>query len=398
MGDAGGDQNDRNLTEATPLIGVEAEPGEAILAAPPAIDARIPSSRGRRARWWALALAALAVAAVGAYLLVFVGIVPSVVAAALAAVPLVGTLAAVRAVDREVRQPRSLRVFAVLWGAGVAVLIALGVQVVFVVLDIRPEYELMLIVEAPIVEEVAKGLGVLLVLLCARRAFDGPLDGVVYGSAVGAGFAFSENITYFGEAIADGGAMYAGILFVARGVVTPFAHLMFTAATGFALGLAARRGMRLRGVSAAWVLGLLVAIVLHMVWNASTALGGFAALGLFIVVQVPLFAAFVTVVVLLRRAEASAARGRIAEYAAAGWFTPGEAQMLSTASGRRAAVAWASGFPRDRRRAMRMFIREASVLAAVRQRVVNRRNPLDVADERSHLDRIGAARAELFAT
>ena len=52
-------------------------------------------------------------------------------------------------------------------------------------------------VQAPIVEEVGKGLGLLLLFVTARRAFDGPVDGVVYGALIGAGFALTENIQYF---------------------------------------------------------------------------------------------------------------------------------------------------------------------------------------------------------
>ena len=59
--------------------------------------------------------------------------------------------------------------------------------------------------QAPIVEEFAKGLGVFIIFVIARRAFDGPIDGIVYGGLVGAGFAFTENIQYFAISFIEGG-------------------------------------------------------------------------------------------------------------------------------------------------------------------------------------------------
>ncbi len=98
------------------------------------------------------------------------------------------------------------------------------------------------VVQAPIVEEFAKGLGVYLIFVTARRAFDGPVDGVVYGALVGAGFAFTENIQYFAISFIEGGVVDVSTTFFVRGILSPFAHVMFTSVTGFALGLAARRG------------------------------------------------------------------------------------------------------------------------------------------------------------
>jgi len=46
------------------------------------------------------------------------------------------------------------------------------------------------VLQAPVIEEFAKGLGVLLLALLRRRHVDGPVDGVVYAMLVAAGFAF----------------------------------------------------------------------------------------------------------------------------------------------------------------------------------------------------------------
>jgi RsiW-degrading membrane proteinase PrsW (M82 family) len=122
------------------------------------------------------------------------------------------------------------------------------------------------VVGAPVVEEIAKGTGVLLIFLLRRRAVDGPVDGIVYAAVVAAGFAFTENVLYFvqyREALSQ--------VFVARAIYSPFAHVTFTACTGIALGLASRRS------AAAWVVlfpvGLVAAMALHALWNGSAVLG-----------------------------------------------------------------------------------------------------------------------------
>src|SRR5690606_16760296 len=169
----------------------------------------------------------------------------------------------VRLIDRWEPEPKSLVIFALAWG-GVA---AVGITLLFdlmlsLAVGLRdPVFSA--VVQAPIVEEIAKGLGVLLVFLIGRRAFDGPVDGVVYGALVGAGFAFTENIQYFGVSLVSGGAVELTVTFILRGLVSPFAHAMFTALTGFAIGLVARRGATASGAMGAGAIGLVGAICLH---------------------------------------------------------------------------------------------------------------------------------------
>ena len=134
------------------------------------------------------------------------------------------------------------------------------------------------VVQAPIVEEFAKGLGVYLIFVSARRAFDGPVDGVVYGALIGAGFAFTENIQYFAISFIEGGVVDASTTFFVRGILSPFAHVMFTSVTGFALGLAARRGASAGQAVGPWVLGMIGAIALHALWNGSAVFGDFFVL------------------------------------------------------------------------------------------------------------------------
>jgi hypothetical protein len=251
------------------------------------------------------------------------------------------------------------------------------------------------VVQAPIVEEVAKGLGVYLIFATARRAFDGPVDGVVYGALVGAGFAFTENIQYFAISFLEGGAADASATFFIRGILSPFAHVMFTAVTGFALGLAARRGARGVGAFGPFLVGLAGSIALHALWNGSAVFGDFFAL--YITLQVPLFVVFIIGVIAMRREEARLTRARLTEYATAGWFTPQEADMLATPSGRKAALTWAGTLRGDRTELMRGFIADATALAATRQRALSGRDPHAAEDEQVQLARTASARAALFA-
>jgi hypothetical protein len=251
------------------------------------------------------------------------------------------------------------------------------------------------VIEAPVVEEIAKGFGILLIFLMAKRAFDGPVDGIVYGALVGAGFAFTENIQYFAISLIEGGGVQLTATFVMRGLMSPFAHAMFTALTGFAMGLAARRHASTGAVVGSGAIGLLGAMLLHGFWNGSATFGNFFVL--YVTLQVPLFIGFILAIVALRREEARLTRERLGEYAAAGWFTPEEVTMLATPAGRKVGLAWAAGLRGDRRSLMREFIKDATALAAVRQRALTGRDPLTAEDERALLTRTRATRAALLA-
>ena len=142
--------------------------------------------------------------------------------------------------------------------------------------------------------------------------------------------------------------------FFVRGILSPFAHVMFTSVTGFALGLAARRGASAGQAVGPWLLGMLGAIALHAFWNGSAVFLDFFAL--YLTLQVPLFVLFILGIIALRREEARLTRTRLGDYAAAGWFTAQEVDMLATGSGRRAALAWARTLRGDRTARMKQFI------------------------------------------
>jgi RsiW-degrading membrane proteinase PrsW (M82 family) len=123
---------------------------------------------------------------------------------------------------------------------------------------------------APVVEEIAKALALLVVIGIVRDHFRGTRDGIVYGALVGIGFAFTENVVYLTFAVLQGGP--AGLLrgVYVRALLGGGNHAAFTATTGAAIGWAFRRG-RPGGDWLVPAFGLAFAMLQHVVWNAVAA-------------------------------------------------------------------------------------------------------------------------------
>ncbi len=217
-------------------------------------------------------------------------------AVALGLVPLLIVLPVLAWLDRIEPEPRSSKIHAVLWGAAVAGLISV---IVNSVVGLTAGERVAAVVSAPFIEEISKGLGLIWAL--RRKELDGVVDGIVYAGWIGLGFAVIEDFTYFAAA-ADEGFLWQ--TFVLRAVLTPFAHPLFTAWTGLAVGLAVAKGKPVFP-TALW--GLAIAIATHAAWNGSLVWSdatqepiiAFVAIVLFVV----LFAAAVLTVVRLRKAE-----------------------------------------------------------------------------------------------
>jgi RsiW-degrading membrane proteinase PrsW (M82 family) len=357
-------------TAYAPPAPVVTTPGPALPALP------VPSKRGRTASIWLFGLLGFVLVALIGYFVWALGAVASGVGLIIAVVPLAIVFLGVHIIDRWEPEPKSMIAFAIAWGA----VAAIGIT---------------LLVDLGITLEIAKGLGILIIFLIGRRVFDGPVDGIVYGALIGGGFAFTENIQYFAISLIEGGGTQLTATFVMRGLLSPFAHAMFTSLTGFAMGLAARRHASKSAVAGAGLIGLAGAMLLHGFWNGSATFSDFFAV--YITLQVPLFIGFILAIVALRREEARLTRERLGEYAAAGWFTPEEVTMLATPAGRKVGMKWASTLSGDRRALMKQFITDATALAAVRQRAITGRDPLAADDERALLTRTTATRAALLA-
>lgn len=252
------------------------------------------------------------------------------VATLLALVPVIVVVGAFLWLDRWEPEPGRTLLAAFLWGAGVATLGAVVVN--SVVAGAYGDFTSS-VVSAPVVEEALKGAFVVALLWRHRHELDGAVDGIVYSGLVAAGFAFVENILYLARAF-DVDAADGYSVFVVRGLISPFAHPLFTVFIGVAVGMAARRRLRARVVLP--VLGYLLAVGLHALWNA-TALwdDGRDFLVFYVVFMVPLFAAMLGLALWQRRRERRIVADQLGGFVDAGWVPWYEVDLLSTIRSRR---------------------------------------------------------------
>ncbi|WP_380174047.1 PrsW family intramembrane metalloprotease [Kineococcus sp. DHX-1] len=318
---------------------------------------------------------------------------------ALAAVPVGPVLATVLWLDRHEAEPPHLLAFAFGWGACVASLGALVLNTgASRLLDgAVGDVTNTSVVVAPVVEEVLKGLGVLLLLLRQRRQFDGVVDGIVYAAFVGVGFAYLENVLYLGRALGDDQPDSLVVVFVLRCLVSPFAHPLFTMAVGVGLGIAARHRSPGRRVGAP-VLGLVVAVVLHALWNASASSGVASFVELFLLLQVPVFAAAVAVAVVARVRESRLIVRHLQVYARTGWLGESEVAVLASSRARRQARSAAAGRGgRAAAQAVREFQETATELAFRRDRLRRGTVESSAQEELDLLEQLARQRREVLA-
>jgi RsiW-degrading membrane proteinase PrsW (M82 family) len=273
-----------------------------------------------------------------------VGLGGVLVGAVVALLPVTAVVGTFLWVDRWEPEPPRLLLLAFGWGACVATATALLLNstarlVGDAVLGHGGGDVVSTLGSAPLVEEAAKGAFVVGVLVARRREFDGVVDGVVYAGISAAGFAFTENVLYFGRAFGHGGLGGVGgqvlAVFVLRGLLSPFAHPMFTALIGIGVGIAAGTRSALRRWLAP-VLGYLGAVALHALWNGSALVGGDRGfVVVYVMIMVPLFGAMVWLVIWQRRREQRVVAAQVPALAAAGWIAPSEVGLLASLAGRR---------------------------------------------------------------
>lgn len=123
----------------------------------------------------------------------------------------------------------------------------------------------------------AEELGKLVVLLpfVFTRWFRGPVDGIVYGLAAGAGFACVENFAYFATAFEFGGQENWIAEVSVRAIPSAAIHGCASAAFGAFLG-AARFNPRRVVTVAAPLVGFIGALLIHGGWNATVSLASIA--------------------------------------------------------------------------------------------------------------------------
>jgi RsiW-degrading membrane proteinase PrsW (M82 family) len=178
--------------------------------------------------------------------------------------------------DRYEKEPWGLLAATFIWGAMPAVFLSLAAEFALGVpfSGLLGETAAELIqgsLVAPVVEELAKGVAILLVFLIFRAEFDGLLDGIVYGALVGFGFAMTENGLYFLGALLEGDAATWLMVVFVRTLVFGLNHGLFSAIVGMGFGYAAVAGSVWQRLLAP-VVALGGAIVVHAVHNLSTSM------------------------------------------------------------------------------------------------------------------------------
>lgn len=310
--------------------------------------------------------------AVGCLMLIaltFVNPVFTAIAFILSTVAMIIVVVAYLWLDRWEPEPPRLLVLAFLWGASVAI-------VVSVVLELWIDSAIStgetagfasLAVSAPLIEEAAKGAFLLLMMTGRRRGeLNSMTDCLVYAGLVAAGFAWLEDIFY----IADGESLAASLVTAAmRLVMAPFAHPLFTTAIGIGVYFALQQ--RSAAAKVLYIgLGYVVAVIMHGLWNGSSLLGLGAYLLVYVLWMVPIFGLAIWLAVASRRREQHVVAAKLPGMVAEGLVTPNEATWLGSIRSRKLAINEATrlgGKPAGK--AVKTFAAQVVELAFVRDRI-----------------------------
>nr|WP_307865594.1 PrsW family intramembrane metalloprotease [Streptomyces montanisoli] len=303
---------------------------------------------------------------------------------ALAVAPVPVLVAVFRWVDRVDPGPWSNLAFAFAWGACAAALVAIIANsfatewLTTATADPSGARSLGATAIAPVVEESAKGTAVLLLFLFRRRHFTGVVDGIVFAGFTATGFAFTENILYLGNAFGEdkllggtGIASFTVATFFVRIVMSPFAHPLFTVLTGVGFGLRTIVGGRhVKALRvAAPLTGLLLAMGMHALWNASS--GFFRPFGFYIVYalfMMPVFGLVTWLTIWARQRDLRMVSDVLPAYVAAGWLDPAAPCALSSMRARTMARDFAGRtYGTSAAKAVTEYGRHATALAALRR-------------------------------
>ena len=258
--------------------------------------------------------------------------VGTAIAFTLATLALIVVMLAYLWLDRWEPEPPRLLVFSFLWGASVAVVLSVALEVA-----LEPLFgtDGTVALGAPLIEEAAKGLFLLLMMTGRRRNELNTLtDCLVYAGITAAGFAWLENIFY----ISDSGSLAESLGTAAlRLVMGPFAHPLFTTMTGIGVYFALQQ----RGAIAKAgyiLLGYAGAVLMHALWNGSSLVGIEAYFLVYLLWMVPMFGLAIVLAVHSRRREQRIVADKLPGMVAASLVTANEATWLGSLRTRKAAI------------------------------------------------------------
>ncbi|HEV2801632.1 MAG TPA: PrsW family intramembrane metalloprotease [Pyrinomonadaceae bacterium] len=338
--------------------------------------------RRRLLRAVGIAFASLVVILLALVLLLLTGLetgpVPFFIGFLLATLPAPVYIALALWIDRYESEPTWTLVTAFIWGAVVAVFIAafvntIGSLIVASLISDQAGSFYGAVISAPIVEESMKAAVLFGLYFWKNDEFDGVIDGIVYASMVGLGFAMTENIQYYGSAALEGGVGGGLVLFILRGMMAPFSHPLFTSMTGIGLGLASQSKSGLVKFFAP-VCGLFLAMILHALWNLSASINAALYFIVYFLIMVPMFVAVLVSIYFALRREGRIVREQLRYDLEHGRLTQDELELLASVRGRMGASFRAlsrGGYRSWRTR--REFNRVASELAFHRNRVAQGR-------------------------
>jgi len=294
-----------------------------------------------------------------------------------ALIPTAGYVALLWWIDRYEKEPVGLLAVAFLWGAGPAAALSIFLELAFAapVAALGPDSLLGRLlsasVGAPIIEESAKGIALIFLLLVVPKAFDGMLDGIVFGAMIGFGFAMTEDIiAYFVPILTEHGLGAGLINIFLRTVVFGLNHAFWTGLFGASVGytrLVRSRKRRLAALTA----GGLLAVVMHGLHNVGATLVErtvFLSLALSALVDWSGVVALAIVAALDLRTEQRWIERGLGEEVGRGALSPEEFELLYSAR-RRAQISWQARRQGGRvgARAVARYFQTATRLAFVKE-------------------------------
>lgn len=251
-----------------------------------------------------------------------------------ALIPMIIYLLIIWRFDRYDREPFKLLLQNYLWGAIGAILLALIGSIIFssvlnkIIADNNLVDKLSAIVVAPFVEEITKG--VFLLITVSSIKFDNITDGIVYGGAIGLGFGMTENFFYFISST-DSISGWIAIIII-RNLFSGVMHCVSTGTLGAFVALAKFKS----GIAKIILptVGLGIAMFIHAIWNASVSFESTAAIGfLFLFLTVLIF---IIIFSLSVKNERKIIYSQLLSEASSGLIPPSHLEILSSSSRDRA--------------------------------------------------------------
>lgn len=186
-----------------------------------------------------------------------------------AVIPMVIYLIIIWLFDIYEREPFGLVIKNFLWGAIGSIIIAIIASTVltagfsFFISNQASLNNFETILIAPFVEEITKGT--FLLILFTSKKFDNITDGIVYGGAIGLGFAMTENFFYF-LTFSSTLTEWASVV-ITRTLFSGVMHCVSTGIFGASLGYIKFNNSKFKIIYP--IIGLAAAMSIHFFWNYS---------------------------------------------------------------------------------------------------------------------------------